>query len=343
MRIVITYNLKRKNFGKNRPNDFCSEFDSLKTVNSIAGALKEKGHKVILLEANEKLLDYLPKHRGKIDFVFNISEGMGGASRESRVPAILDFLKIPYTGSGVFPLALTLDKAYTKKILKAEKILTPKFQLFTSGQERLNPDLKFPLIAKPNAEGSAKGIHCSSVVKDRKNLYRMVKKIMKQYNQPVIVEEFIKGRELTVGVVGNGKLNVLPVLEIDFSSCDRSGEYFYSWRMKEFQGDVKKHLTPTFHCPAKLSPFLREKIKNLALKTHKVTGCLDISRTDFRLDKYNRPYVLEINPLPGLDPEESNFPLMAKAAGIKYADLVDMILKAAVERSNKRDKKGGIG
>lgn len=334
---MITYNLKRKEFNKNRPLDFYSEFDSFKTVDSIACALRENGHKVKLVEADRNLLRYLLRNRGKIDFIFNIAEGINGASRESQVPAILDFLGIPYTGSGVFSLALALDKAYTKRILEAEGIPTPRFQLFSTGKENLDSTLEFPLIVKPNAEGSGKGIHSSSVVQDEKDLYRQVKRIIRRYNQPALAEEFIDGRELTVGVVGNGRLTVLPILEIDFNSCRGSGEFFYSWRMKEFQGNVKKRLTPTFHCPAKLAPSLTRKISSLALKSHKAIGCWDISRTDFRLDKEGRPFVLEINPLPGLDPEESNLTLMTKAAGIEYTELIDQILEAAIDR-NKQSK-----
>ncbi len=338
MRIVLTYNLKRKDLSRNKPPDFYSEFDSCKTVSSIADALRERGHRVSLVEADENLLRYFLRNKGRADFVFNIAEGINGIARESQVPAILDFLRIPYTGSSVLAMAVALDKASTKKILLSENIPTPKFQLFSTGKEGLNCGLKFPLIVKPNAEGSAKGIFSSSVVYDRHSLFRRIRKVIKYYQQPALVEEFIEGKELTVGIVGNARPKVFPILEVDFSSCRGSGESFYSWRMKEFQGDVKKHLTPTFYCPARLKVSLVEKISSLALRAHKAIGCWDFSRTDFRLDKKDNPYVLEINPLPGLDPEESNFPLMARAGGIEYIDLVNQILDAALERVNGRYK-----
>lgn len=341
MKIVLTYNLKKKIHEKGKPADFYSEFDSPKTVNSITQALRDRGHKVSIVEANENLLRYFLRHQKNIDFVFNIAEGVNGVSRESQVPAILDFLNIPYTGSNVLAMALALDKAYTKKIFEKEDIPTPRFQLFSTGKERLSLNLKFPLIVKPNSEGSAKGIYPSSVVRDKLSLYRQIKRIIRHYHQPALAEEFIEGRELTVGVVGNGRLKALPILEIDFSTCRGSGEYFYSWRMKEFQGDFRKHLTPTFYCPAKLEARLAKRISRLALRAHRAVGCWDISRTDFRLDKRGKPYVLEINPLPGLDSEESNFPLMAKAAGIQYTDLINQILEAAVKRVNGKYKRGG--
>jgi len=267
-----------------------------------------------------------------VDMVFNIAEGVKGKFRESEVPAILDYLNIPYTGSNSFSLALALNKSLTKKILKAEKIPTPNFQTFTKGDEKLNPELKFPLIVKPNCEGSAKGIDKSNVVFAEAELYKKIPEIINIYQQEALVEEFIEGRELTVGILENGKVIILPILEIDFSNCKNSGEYFYSWKMKEYQGNAKMGLVPTFHCPARLDEETEKKVKDAALKTHRALGCLDISRTDIRLDKFNTPYVLEINPLPGLDPEDSNFPAMAYAAGMDYEDLIEAILFSASER-----------
>jgi len=264
--------------------------------------------------------------------VFNIAEGVRGKFRESEVPAILDYLNIPYTGSGTFSLALALNKALTKKILQAENIPTPNFQVFSRQNEELDPSLKFPLIVKPNCEGSAKGINKANVVSNQDDLFKRVGEIIEAYRQDALVEEFIEGKELTVGILENGMTRVLPVLEIDFSDCNTSGEYFYSWRMKEYQGDKNLGLTPVFHCPARLSKEVEDRVKEAALKTHKAIGCLDISRTDIRLDKNNVPYVLEINPLPGLDPKESNFPIMAYAAGMGYDDLIEAILLSASER-----------
>ncbi len=147
-----------------------------------------------------------------------------------------------------------------------------------------------------------------------------------------LVEEFIEGKELTVGILENGKTTILPILEIDFSTCKDSGEYFYSWRMKEYQGNRELGLVPTFYCPGRLDKHTEAKVKEIALKTHHAVGCFDISRTDIRLSQDGIPYVLEINPLPGLDPRESNFPIMAYAAGMKYEDLIEAILMSAYKR-----------
>ena len=333
MKVALTYNLKEKDASK--PPDYFSEFDSEETVNAITNALREKGHMVYGVNVGkEDIFSYFRKNR--VDLVFNIAEGKSSKFRESEIPAVLDYLNIPYTGSNTFSLALALHKALTKKILMAENIPTPSFQVFVKGSEQLNPKLKFPLIVKPNREGSAKGINASNVVTNKSDLFNRIKEIQSLYKQEILVEEFIEGRELTVGILDNGKTTILPILEIDFSNCIKSGEYFYSWRMKEFQGSSDLGLTPTFHCPAKLDNETEKRIKEVALKTHNAIGCFDISRTDIRLSKDNVPYVLEINPLPGLDPNDSNFPMMAYASGMKYEDLIEGILKSALERRKEK-------
>jgi len=329
MRVALTYNLKKKDPLK--PVDYFSEYDSEETINSVIAALKNKGHSVEAIDVEyPALFSYFKKNR--VDMVFNIAEGKHGRFRESEVPAVLDYLNIPYTGSETFSLALALNKALTKKILRAENIPTPNFQLFVKGDEELSADLAFPLIVKPNCEGSAKGINKTNVVNNKDELFKKVRECIDIYRQEALVEEFIEGKELTVGILENGKTRVLPILEIDFSNCKKSGEYFYSWKMKEFQGNTELGLVPEFYCPARLDKDIEEKVKDVALRTHRAVGCLDISRTDIRLDKSNIPYVLEINPLPGLDPKESNFPIMAYAAGMKYDDLIEAILISASER-----------
>ncbi len=336
MKVALTYNLKEKD--ETKPADYFSEFDSAETVGAIAQAIEKKGHEVCRVNAsNTDLFSYFRKN--KVDFVFNIAEGKSGKFRESEIPAILDYLDIPYTGSNTFSLALALNKSLTKKILKAENIPTPAFQLFVKGTEELDPSLKFPLIVKPNCEGSAKGINASNVVETKEALFKKVKEIIRDYKQEALVEEFIRGKELTVGIIENGKAQVLPILEIDFDTCVKSGEFFYSWRMKEFQGNMELGLVPSFHCPARLDAATEKLVKDTALATHQAVGCSDISRTDIRLDRNNVPYVLEINPLPGLDPKESNFPVMAYAAGMKYEDLINMILISAKDRFLKNSKR----
>lgn len=332
MKIALTYNIKREVKEEGLPADYYSEFDSEETIESIVGALRSCGHEVCLVEADRYLLNWLQNN--KVDIIFNIAEGRAGESRESQVPAILDFLEIPYTGSGVLSLSVALNKTLTKKLLEQAGVPTPKYKLFKTPSDISDSGIEYPLIVKPNSEGSAKGITISSVVRNETELKREVERTYRTYNQEILVEEFIEGRELTVGILGNGSPTVLPILEIDFSSCKASGEYFYTWKVKEYEKEVDKALglTPVWHCPARLSGEESRKVTEAALKAHSLIGCRDLSRIDIRLSNEGIPYVLEVNPLPGLDPKDSNLPYIAKCAGFSYADLINKILELAVER-----------
>lgn len=334
LKVALVYNLKRPKSG-NEPGDYFSEFDSQETIEAIASALRVGGHEIFLVEAEIKLLDWLKFN--PVDIVFNIAEGLSGSSRESQVPAILDFLDIPYTGSGVLTLALSMDKAKAKQIFMHQGIPTPKFQLFKNEKESLQQNLLFPLIVKPNCEGSAKGIHASSVVKDKTGLYEEITRVRKLYLQDVLVEEFIEGTELTVGILGNHRPQILPILEIDFTNCKDKGESFYSWEVKEYQGIDPQYPDPEFFCPARLSREQEDAVRKVAFAAHQALGCLDMSRVDMRLSSDSIPYVLEVNALPGLDPKESNLPRMAKVSNISYSGLINRILENALKRYQVAD------
>lgn len=329
LRIALIHNLKPAEKPTDLPMDYYSECDSLKTVAAIAKALGSAGHTVLLAEANRALPQWLTTH--PVDLAFNIAEGFHGEARESRVPALLDLMEIPYTGSGVCALALALDKAKSKQIFSHVGIPTPRFQLFLKPDDEIDKRLHFPLIVKPNREGSGKGIWADSVVMNEQALKAQVEKVFRLYAQEVLVEEYIEGMELTVAILGADE--ALPILEIDFSECTASGESFYSWRMKEFQGNQELHLTPRFWCPARLAPTVAAGCQAVAGKAAKALGTRDVVRVDIRLSSDGIPYVLEVNPLPGLDPEESNLPLMAQAAGISYEELLKRIVHCAVARS----------
>jgi D-alanine-D-alanine ligase len=295
-----------------------------------ASRLRVGGYTVHLVEATEGLPRWFLTN--PVDLVFNIAEGCHGAHRESQVPAVLESLGVPSTGSNSTALALALDKSRTKQILAAEGIPTPAWQVFHSAEEALSPKLGYPVIVKPNREGSGKGIWRENVVGDAASLRRQVSRVMARYRQEALVEEYIEGIELTVGVLGG---TVLPVLEIDFSPCKGSGEFFYSWQMKEFQGDEARHLAPRLHCPARINPDATRRVGDLALRTHRVLGCEDFSRTDIRLRSDGTPFVLEINPLPGLSPIDSKFPMMGRAAGLSYEALIQRIVDLAVGRNRE--------
>ena len=307
--------------------DAYSECDTPTTIETIVRALQAAGHTVQLVEANEDLPRWFLTHT--VDLVFNIAEGLHGASRESQVPALLESLGVPYTGSNSVTLALALDKTKTKQVLAFEDIPTPRWQLCPTPETPLNRALHFPLIVKPNREGSAIGIWRESVVADESALRRQVRHIAERYRQEVLIEEFIEGTELTAGVLGD---EALPVLEIDFSPCARSGEFFYSWRMKEFQGNASLGLTPNLHCPARLPDAMTARVQEIAVRAHRALGCRDLSRTDIRLSPDGTPYVLEVNPLPGLSPLDGNFPIMTSAAGFRHEAMIQRIVALAMQR-----------
>lgn len=329
LRIALIHNGKPAAKNPSLPADYYSECDAPKTIRAIASAMEKAGHTVTPVEADELLPLWLAQN--PVDLAFNIAEGFEGEAREARVPALLELMGIPYTGSGVLSLALALDKAKSKQIFRALGIPTPNFQLFGHPDEPADPKLQYPLIVKPNREGSAKGISSSSVVWDEAALRAQMRHVFAEYTQEVLVEEYIEGTELTVGILGADE--ILPVLEIDFKRCERSGEFFYSWRMKEFQGNKEMHLDPQFWCPARLSPAVTQAVQSVAWKAARALGTRDIARVDIRLSSDGIPYVLEVNPLPGMDPEESNLPVMVRAAGIPYEALIQRLVNLAVERS----------
>ncbi len=332
MRVALIHNVKPKKKLPDLPFDYYSECDSPATVSAIAKALRRQRFTVLPVEANHRLPAWLK--RNHVDLAFNIAEGFYGDAREARVPALLELLEIPYTGSGVLALVLALDKNKAKHLFRSAGVPTPNFQLFLHPDEPIKRQLQFPLIVKPNREGSGKGIWASSVVHDEKAFRTQLRLVHDRYAQEVLVEEYIEGTELTVGLLGGDE--VLPVLEVDFSGCESSGEFFYSWRMKEFQGNQEMGLTPSFWCPARLDPGMTQAVQSVAWRAARALGANELARVDIRLSSDGIPYVLEVNPLPGLDPAESNLPLMAKAAGMSYDTLIQRIVTLAVSNRTLR-------
>lgn len=204
-RVALLYSLKanapEEGIEEDAPWDKWNELDSEKSVTGYARALRDGGHEVIPLEGDHTLVNNLLKY--KPDICFNTCEGHYGRSREAQVPAILDMLRLPYTGSGVMTLAVALDKAMTKRVLQFYSIPTPAFQVLITGDEPTDPRLNFPLFAKPSLEGSGIGITEKSICRTPRDLREHVRTLLRQYRQPVLVEEYIEGREITTGIVGN--------------------------------------------------------------------------------------------------------------------------------------------
>jgi len=322
--VALTYNLKKNENKLNEDDE--AELDDLETVTDIKLALEAAGCEVILLEATSKIVNTIQDKN--IDIVFNFAEGLKGRGRESQIPALLNMLSIPFTGSDETTLGVALDKSLAKRIVAYEGIKTPKFQVFFTGKEVLNKKLKYPLIVKPNAEGSSKGIIDTSIAKNDEELYLLVNRIITNYNEPALVEEYIDGREFTVGLLGNGEdLEVLPIMEINFDNTNGTG--FYSYNVKK-----NSEALTSYTCPASLSAKEEKIIKNFAKKIFDCLECKDVARIDLRVSSIdNKPYFIEINPLPGLIDGFSDLTLIWRSMGRDYKDLIKRILNEALKRN----------
>ncbi|MGA1822415.1 MAG: KamA family radical SAM protein [Thermoplasmatota archaeon] len=332
-KVGLAFNL-RKDPEKGEREDRYAEYDDLETIDAIRKALEKMGYDVILLEADQGFLEKLVK--ANVDFVFNIAEGIQGESRESHIPAILEMMNVPYSGSGVLTQAITLNKSRKKEILNYYKIPTPRFQVFRSTNQKLNSDLRFPLIVKPDAEGSSVGITDSSLVNDPDSLKREVSKVIRIYKQNALVEEYIDGREFTVGLIGNGRPKILPIIEVDFRHLPEQLNKFDSYEAKWVYDNPENPVDPLI-CPADLKPSLKNRIVKIARDTFSVLGCTDLARIDLRLDDQGIPYVLDVNALPGLMPKKesnSRFTRACFADGMDYDTMIRSIMESALKRYN---------
>jgi len=324
-RIGLVYNLKRKHLGE--PGyEHEAEFDSEKTVGAISEAIKKQGFEVVGIEARRSLSEALKEHR--IDIVFNIAEGSNKRAREAQVPAICDLLGIEHTGSDATCLAITLDKAITKRLLIHDGIYTPNFRLYQGGKLGEIP-LKFPVICKPNHEGTSKGIGGASVVKSRDGLDAVVGEQYRMFGEPILIEEYVEGRELTIGVLGNHMLKILGPMEISFTKV--AGQYpVYSFEAKH----DNPQSNPVFSlvCPVSLGKEMDRKIINFAKRSFRSLGCRDVARIDFKLGLDQKLYFLEVNPLPGLAPGFSDLVVLAERSGVSYHSLIHRILNPAIQR-----------
>lgn len=331
LKVAVIFNQKRAP-KEGMPEDFYAEFDDISVPSAIKEALEMNGHKVDIIDANEGMFAALVNN--KYDFAFNIAEGLNTSSRESQVPAILDMLGIPYTGSGVTTQAITLDKRRKKEILAFHGINTPQFQLFVTGNEPVDKRLRYPLFVKPNAEGSSKGINNNSIVNNEAELHKMIDYVIQNYKQSAIVEEYLPGREFTVAVLGNKDPVVLPIVEITFDYLPEHVNHIDSYEVKWIYDNPNNPIDPIV-CPAKISQDLRKKIEDIVLRTYRVLDIVDFCRMDVRLDKDGEPHILDVNAIPGLMPdpkENSRFPKACFTAGMTYAEMINKVFNAAVER-----------
>jgi D-alanine-D-alanine ligase len=342
MKIAVLANLKKNvPLREGAPPDEDVEYDREETVQAIIDSLNLVGHKAFFLEADESLLDTIRKV--KPEFCFNISEGLRGDARESHVPAILEMLGVPYSGSRVLANAISLEKVIAKRIWRDRGLPTVPFQLFHDPEAPLRSTLRFPLFVKPVREGSGKGVSPTSIVQNEADLRREAHRIVQDYHQPALVESFLPGREFTVGIIGNtpsGRkranpdlycadgYHYFPVLEIDPTVGAGQGVY----------GSEAKLITPgeegspVYTCPASIPCALKKDMYRLTKSATIAIGAVDCSRVDLRLDSEGHPYLLEINTLPGVNPAVSDLCIMSKAEGMAYEVLINEILNLAIER-----------
>ena len=325
--IGITYNL-RKDAQADEPDDIYEEYDCLETVEALSNEIASLGFQVFLFEQNELLLQKLDSIAP--DFVLNIAEGLGNyRGRESQVPCILESLNIPFSGSDSASLAIALDKVLTSHVLRASNIPAPKNYVAKLLQDTTEKKVIFntcqKYIIKPRWEGSSKGIFLDSIADTPEKVKTCIKRIWERYNQPAIVEEFLPGIEITAGVAGNiqpkciGMMSITPVTE--------NSSFLYS--LEEKRNYLERI---RYSGPDSMSPQLRKKIEDLAVRAFKALELRDIARIDFRLDDKGQPRVIDINPLPGLSPAYSDLPILYRLSGGEYSELIQTILREAFSR-----------
>ncbi|HBG46908.1 MAG TPA: D-alanine--D-alanine ligase [Deltaproteobacteria bacterium] len=331
MRVALTYNLKKDLVeAKSLPSDFYAECDEPETIQAVRDALAERHEEVAMVEADEDAFEKL--RRLKPDIVFNMAEGLWGESREAQIPAVLEMLRIPYTGSNPLTLGLCLNKARAKEVLAYYGIPTARFVVAAAPSLEIEKFLTFPMIVKPLFEGSSKGIKNDSIVHTPSELKKKVASVLEEYSQPALVEEYLSGREFTVALMGNGEgLKVLPIVEINYSALPAGVNHIYSYEAK-WVLDTPDAPLDIFTCPAQIPDRLKSAIEAVSRDAFKSLDVKDWCRIDVRLDSSGVPHVIELNPLPGIlmDPKcNSCFPKAARAAGMSFSSLVNGVLDAA--------------
>jgi D-alanine-D-alanine ligase len=329
LRIGFTYDLKADYLALGFSEHAVAEFDSEKTIDAIAGAIQTHGHEVVRIGHVRALAARLVAGE-RWDLVFNIAEGVAGFGRESQVPALLEAYGVPYTFSDPLVCALTLHKGMAKHVARGCGVPTPSFTVVTTPAEAAAVTLPLPLFAKPVAEGTSKGVSAKSLATSRAALVEVCTDLLSEYSQPVLVEEFLSGREFTVGVLGTGDAAVaLATLEVVLLAG--ADEAVYSYRNKaQWRELVDYKLLLDVGDDA--SGVLRREVEEVALAAWRCLGCRDAGRVDVRLDGSGHAQLIEVNPLAGLTPGHSDLPIMAALKGVDFATLIGEILRCATDR-----------
>ncbi len=326
--IGLTYDLRSHYLTLGYSEEQTAELDSPATVEAITKALSELGHLPVQIGNVQELTRRLVAGE-RWDLVFNIAEGLYGLGREALIPALLDAYRIDYTFSDPCVLAVCLHKGFTKSILRDAGLPTPDFILVREESDLDGLDLSYPLFAKPIAEGTGKGINATSKIEKPTELRRRCLDLLVRYRQPVLVEEYLPGREFTVGIVGSGEqAYALGTLEVIIQEGGEQG--VYSYLNKEKCEELVEYRLSR-------DPDTRAA-EALALRVWRVLGCRDAGRVDIRLNAEGSPGVLELNPLAGLHPTHSDLPMIATAVGMSYRELIDRIVGSALQRSAAHER-----
>ncbi|MBE0585605.1 MAG: D-alanine--D-alanine ligase [Desulfofustis sp.] len=323
MRLGMTYDLRDDYLAAGYGEEETAEFDRLSTIEAIEGAIRAMGHEPVRIGNLTALVPRLAAGE-RWDLVFNIAEGLYGFGREAQVPALLDAYRIPYVFSGPLVQAITLHKGVTKHIVRDCGLATPAFAVVDGPEAIASIDLPYPLFAKPVAEGTGKGVTPASKITSPEQLQTTCSKLLATFNQPVLIETFLPGREFTVGIVGNGAgCRSIGIMEVVL--LDRSEPEVYSYHNKENYSDLVAYRVPS-------DPEARAA-EELALACYRALGCCDAGRVDLRSDAAGRPHFIEINSLAGLHPEHSDLCIIATKHGISYQQLLEQIITASLKRN----------
>lgn len=326
MKVGFTFDFKDDYLDMGFTSEESAEFDKKETIDGIAEVLTKLGYEVDKIGHIYNLTKKLSEGK-RWDLVFNIAEGFYGFGRESQIPALLDAYKIHYTASEPLILALTLHKEMTKHIVRNFGFKTADFYLVEKEEDTEKVNIQFPLFVKPVAEGTGKGVNGKSVVYTKDELKEKCNEIIFKFNQGALVEEFLTGREFTVGIIGTeNEAKVIAIMEIIVKKDTH--EQIYSYDNKENYETIMEYK----YNDEIEDRDLVEKCKRLALGVHKTLKCKDVSRVDIKVDKNGEPNFLEINPLPGLNPLHSDLCLMAYHSGLSYFDLIKSIVDSSLKR-----------
>ncbi|OGR39269.1 MAG: D-alanine--D-alanine ligase [Desulfovibrionales bacterium GWA2_65_9] len=322
MIVGLVYDLRSEYLAQGYSEEETAEFDKEDTIEALALALTSLDFAVERVGSAKSLVRALAEGR-RWDLVFNIAEGVFGLGREALVPALLDAYRIPYTFSDPLVMALCLDKAACKRFVRDLGLPTPDFALVRTEKDIAHVRLPYPVFAKPVAEGTGKGVSAASRAGGRKQLTAICRALLKRFQQPVLVEQYLPGREFTVGIVGTGELaRAVGIMEVVLSGSAEPGAYSYT-NKANFE-EVVEYLP--------VDDESATEAQDLALAVWRGLGCRDGGRVDIRLDAAGKASFLEVNPLAGLNPTISDLPILCRMNGILYQDLLRMIMQSALER-----------